>query len=101
MRGVRVSGSSQRFPRGSVLSSVCGSVDHGHESRFGTRSVTCARSWIAGKQPTAKFMKRAMTLFVLLVLPLHAVAASHGPVFGLATPTNSQGEWSFDQGIFG
>jgi hypothetical protein len=23
------------------------------------------------------------------------------PVFGLATPTNSQGEWSFDQGIFG
>jgi hypothetical protein len=46
-------------------------------------------------------MKRAMTLLVLLVLPLQAIAANHGPIFGLATPTNSQGEWSFDQGIFG
>jgi hypothetical protein len=27
--------------------------------------------------------------------------AGHGPVFGFATPTNSQGEWSFDQGVFG
>jgi hypothetical protein len=41
-----------------------------------------------------------MMLFVL-GLPLFAVAAAHGPVFGLATPTNSQGEWSFDEGIFG
>jgi hypothetical protein len=32
---------------------------------------------------------------------LFAEAAAHGPVFGLATPTNSQGEWSFDEGIFG
>jgi len=46
-------------------------------------------------------MKRAISLLVLLALPLQAIAASHGPVFGLATPTNSQGEWSFDQGIFG
>jgi hypothetical protein len=45
-------------------------------------------------------MKRAITLLVALVLPLQAIAANHGPVFGLATPTNSQGEWSFDQGIF-
>src|SRR5215475_4448607 len=30
-----------------------------------------------------------------------ALADGHGPVFGLATPTNSQGEWSFDAGIFG
>ena len=44
-------------------------------------------------------MRRASTLLVLL-FSLQAVAASHGPVFGLATPTNSQGEWSFDQGIF-
>src|SRR5262245_15085988 len=29
------------------------------------------------------------------------LADGHGPVFGLATPTNSQGEWSFDAGIFG
>jgi hypothetical protein len=45
-------------------------------------------------------MKRAIALLVLLALPLQAFAANHGPVFGLATPTNSQGEWSFDQGIF-
>jgi hypothetical protein len=46
-------------------------------------------------------MKRATTLLALCLLPLHAMASGHGPVFGLATPTNSQGEWSFDQGIFG
>lgn len=45
-------------------------------------------------------MKRAIALLVLLALPLQAIAANHGPVFGLATPTNSQAEWSFDQGIF-
>ncbi len=46
-------------------------------------------------------MKRAIALLVLLALRSQASAAGHGPVFGLATPTNSQGEWSFDQGIFG
>jgi len=28
-------------------------------------------------------------------------ASGHGPVFGLATPTNSQGEWSLDAGTYG
>src|SRR6266849_7681874 len=28
-------------------------------------------------------------------------AADHGPVFGLATPTNPKGGWSFDLGING
>jgi hypothetical protein len=46
-------------------------------------------------------MRRAVVLLVVLGLPLLANAAAHGPVFGLATPTNSQGEWSFDEGIFG
>jgi hypothetical protein len=46
-------------------------------------------------------MKHAVMLLFVLALPLFAVAAGHGPVFGLATPTNSQGEWSFDEGIFG
>ena len=46
-------------------------------------------------------MKRAVVLLVVFGLPLFAAAAAHGPVFGLATPTNSQGEWSFDEGIFG
>ena len=45
-------------------------------------------------------MRRAV-LLVVFGLPLLAVAAEHGPVFGLATPTNSQGEWSFDEGVFG
>lgn len=42
--------------------------------------------------------------FVMLVvigLSLSAFAAEHGPVFGLATPTNSKGEWNFDEGAFG
>ena len=34
-------------------------------------------------------------------MPLYGIAAGHGPVFGLATPTNSKGEFSFDFGIFG
>jgi hypothetical protein len=42
-----------------------------------------------------------MVLLVPLALASYALGASHGPVFGLATPTNSQGEWSFDQGVFG
>jgi hypothetical protein len=46
-------------------------------------------------------MIRAAVLLVIFGLPLVAGAAAHGPVFGLATPTNSQGEWSLDEGIFG
>jgi hypothetical protein len=46
-------------------------------------------------------MKFAVVLLAVLGLPALAIAAAHGPVFGLATPTNSQGEWSFDEGIFG
>ena len=46
-------------------------------------------------------MRLAVILLVVLGLPLLAIAATHGPVFGLATPTNSQGEWSFDEGVFG
>lgn len=30
-----------------------------------------------------------------------AWSEGHGPLFGLATPTNSKGEWSFDAGLFG
>lgn len=46
-------------------------------------------------------MKRALVLLVALAFSDYANAANHGPLFGLATPTNSQGEWSFDEGIFG
>ncbi|HET7106018.1 MAG TPA: hypothetical protein VFI38_04350 [Candidatus Acidoferrum sp.] len=42
-------------------------------------------------------------VFAIAVLawPFAALADGHGPVFGLATPTNSAGEWSFDTGVFG
>ena len=46
-------------------------------------------------------MKSAVMLLAVLGFPLLALAAAHGPVFGLAIPTNSQGEWSFDEGLFG
>lgn len=45
-------------------------------------------------------MKRALVLLVALAFSQYASAANHGPLFGLATPTNSQGEWNFDTGIF-
>jgi hypothetical protein len=43
---------------------------------------------------------KCVVLFIALGVPLSAIASGHGPVFGLATPTNSQGEWSFDEGVF-
>lgn len=46
-------------------------------------------------------MRRATVLLVPLALASFALGANHGPVFGLATPTNSQGEWNFDEGVFG
>src|ERR1700757_2679031 len=46
-------------------------------------------------------MKLLFTLLFCLCLVPNAIADGHGPVFGLATPTNSQGEWSFDSGVFG
>jgi len=35
----------------------------------------------------------------LVALAQIVKAADHGPVFGLATPTNPQGGWSFDLGV--
>jgi hypothetical protein len=46
-------------------------------------------------------MKRALVLLVASAFSQYASAANHGPLFGLATPTNSQGEWNFDAGVFG
>ena len=46
-------------------------------------------------------MRFVAFLLAVLGMPLFAVASGHGPLFGLATPTNSQGEWSFDEGVFG
>jgi hypothetical protein len=46
-------------------------------------------------------MKLHLVLAGALALPAFANAADHGPVFGYATPVNSQREISFDTGIFG
>lgn len=46
-------------------------------------------------------MKFLMLLACATALPGIAMAADHGPVFGYATPVNSQGEFSFDTGVFG
>jgi hypothetical protein len=40
-------------------------------------------------------------LTLLLMVVRHLSGADHGPVFGLATPTNPQGGWSFDLGVNG
>jgi hypothetical protein len=44
LRVVRGSASSQRLPRASVRSSVCGFAGRGHGALFGTRRANCARS---------------------------------------------------------
>jgi hypothetical protein len=47
-------------------------------------------------------MRTHVLLFALLLgTGAEAFASGHGPVFGFATPVNSQGEWSFDAGMFG
>ncbi len=44
---------------------------------------------------------KQIVFFVLMLASLPASASGHGPVFGYATPVNSQGEWSIDYGVFG
>jgi hypothetical protein len=42
-----------------------------------------------------------VTASLVVVIGQNVSAADHGPVFGLATPTNPQGGWSFDLGVNG
>lgn len=42
-----------------------------------------------------------VAITALVVVVPHLSGADHGPVFGLATPTNPQGGWSFDLGVNG
>jgi hypothetical protein len=42
-----------------------------------------------------------MSVAAALLAALPAVASGHGPVFGLATPTNVKGGWSLDLGTMG
>ena len=46
-------------------------------------------------------MKHTLSLSLSLALSPFAMASGHGPVFGLATPTNPKGGWSFDQNFMG
>jgi hypothetical protein len=45
--------------------------------------------------------KWSRTIGASLFVAQLASSADHGPVFGLATPTNPQGGWSFDLGVNG
>jgi hypothetical protein len=47
------------------------------------------------------FFRKAVYFAALLAGAQVAQAADHGPVFGLATPTNPKGGWSFDLGVNG
>ena len=49
--------------------------------------------------PDSYTFLRASGLASLLVFTPWLIAADHGPVFGLATPTNPKGGWSFDLGL--
>lgn len=46
-------------------------------------------------------MKLAITLLLIVATAIPAAASGHGPVFGLATPTNPKGGWSFDANLMG
>jgi hypothetical protein len=46
-------------------------------------------------------VKKILVLVCAVVATGTALAADHGPVFGYATPVNSEREFSFDTGIFG
>lgn len=62
--------------------------------------------WSRRPRHGAGAVGRRMVAIVLLApalagLPRAARASGHGPVFGLATPTNAAGAWTFDLGMMG
>ena len=44
-------------------------------------------------------MRLYLSFFLGLCISVPLWGSGHGPMFGYATPTNSQGEWSFDFGL--
>jgi hypothetical protein len=46
-------------------------------------------------------MKTKIFLLIALLLTNRLWASGHGPMFGLSTPTNVKGGWSFDSGLMG
>jgi hypothetical protein len=59
-----------------------------HERRTRNMQLLITRPWVVAIAAT-------------LAVAHLGRAADHGPVFGLATPTNPQGGWSFDLGVNG
>ena len=56
----------------------------------------------ANAEDQAHMLRNVVSLIVVLVAGCKIAAASgHGPVFGLATPTNVKGRWSLDLGTMG
>lgn len=54
------------------------------------------------KRSTPRCVAAAMLgAAALTAFPQTAFASGHGPVFGMATPTNGQAVWSFDLGVMG
>src|SRR5579884_2360870 len=51
--------------------------------------------------PHSHFGRFGVALGVVMAIVPHLSGADHGPVFGLATPTNPQGGWSLDLGVNG
>jgi hypothetical protein len=50
---------------------------------------------------TEKSMRTLSATVFLLIVSQIMFASGHGPVFGLATPTNPKGGWSFDANLMG
>jgi hypothetical protein len=48
-----------------------------------------------------KYLGMGAAITALFTIAPRLTAADHGPVFGLATPTNPQGGWSFNLGVNG
>jgi len=53
------------------------------------------------KGESDKMKRNGLSATLLIASAQLITAADHGPVFGLATPTNPKGGWSFDLGVNG
>src|SRR5690348_9172031 len=75
-------------------------------SRFNSSENLIIPSFVLGAadadlcpQGKGRNMRKCLCIIAALGLALPLWGSGHGPVFGYATPTNSQGEWSFDFGL--
>lgn len=72
--------------------------------RNGACPLTCGNGELARTEIRGPTNLRATALLLGIALVGYArmaAASGHGPVFGLATPTNGKGDWSLDIGAMG